>query len=497
MILERNVASITQDEVRSWNIHKIIFDSRDAQPGVLFCALTGLHVDGHDFIGIAKENGVKHFLISNREFAVNDDAVYIICDNTRTMMAKIAALYYDFPSQKLKVIGVTGTDGKSTTAQLIMQLLELSGHRCGLLSTVNIKTGAVIEENNLRQSTPEAPQIEEALYTMLQNGMDYAVVESTSHGLSELTGRLSYIQFTAGVFTNVTIEHLEFHKTVEQYRLDKANLFRKVAANKGISIINASSEHYELYHSAAQGSSCIVSYGKNHESDLWAEAIQSTDNGFQFNLTTKESCYPVELPLTGQFNIENTLAAILTVSKLTGMNVCDMALYTASLRAPAGRMIVVQQRPFRVIVDYAHTPGAFEQLLPHMKEITRGKVIVMFGSGGERNLEKRSIQGSIADIYADVVILTNEDPRLEDEMRILNDIAAGVTQKELGKNLFIIPDRDHAIGYAVSLCNHGDTLLLLGKGHEQSIIGPEGKITWDEVTCVNKHLSNSGVSCNE
>ncbi|NIZ41142.1 UDP-N-acetylmuramoyl-L-alanyl-D-glutamate--2,6-diaminopimelate ligase [Entomospira entomophila] len=499
MILERDVESITQEEVHSWGIQKIIFDSRDAKPNVLFCALTGLHVDGHEFIEEAKEKGARHFLISKRDFVNYDEqeTVYIVCDDTRKMMAKISALHYDFPSRKLKVIGVTGTDGKSTTSQLVMQLLELSGHRCGLLSTVNIKVGEHIEENNLRQSTPEAPQIEEALYTMLQNGMEYAVVEATSHGLSELTGRLSYIQFIAGVFTNVTIEHLEFHKTVEQYRLDKANLFKNVAVNEGISVINANSEHYSLYHDAAHGSGRILSYGKSDKSDLWAESIQFTDNGFQFDLSSKKERCAVELPLTGQFNIDNTLAAVLTVSALLDCSPCDLASYIPSLRAPAGRMILIQQRPYRVIVDYAHTPGAFEQLLPHMKEITTGKLIVMFGSGGERNLEKRPIQGHIADLHADIIILTNEDPRLEDEMVILKDIAAGVKQKELDRDLLIIPDRESAIRHAVSLCDSGDTLLLLGKGHEQSIIGSDGKMDWDEVTCVNKYLAGSDVKIHE
>ncbi len=477
----------TRQQMTEWGITSLVFDSREANASTLFCALDGLHTNGHNYIPQAARQGTSCFLISDKTAAL-DDGIFLLTANTRNAMAQFAGVLYDHPSHKLKVIGVTGTDGKSTTSYLIMQLLELAGHSCGLMSTVNLKTGATLEENNMRQSTPESPQIEAALAEMVKNGLEYAVVEATSHGLAPATARLQEVRFQAGVFTNVTLEHLEFHKTVEQYRLDKAQLFVKVAANASngaFGVVNGLSEHKALYQKACGSALCLM-YGQKND-HLWAENVAMRSHGIDMEVCSATGRRAIFLPMVGLFNIENALASLATVAQLLAVDPLILAPLLEQIKSPVGRMVVVQSEPFTVVVDYAHTPGAFERLLPSMRDATKGRLIMLFGSGGERDVAKRPIQGALADQYADIVILTEEDPRLEDEHKILTDMAAGVKHKREGESLFLIPRRRDAIVHAFKMAQAGDTVLLLGKGHEGSIIGPQGKTPWDE-TAVAKEL---------
>lgn len=487
MIIDITTNLPTAEQLAGWGITSLVFDSREASSSTLFCALEGLHTDGHNYIDAARQQGAGCFLVSDKTVA-SGEGVFLLAPNTRNAMAQLAGVLYDHPSYKLKVVGVTGTDGKSTTSYLIMQLLELAGHPCGLMSTVSLKTGAVLEENTLRQSTPESPQIEAALAQMVQNGLKYAVVEATSHGLAPATARLQEIRFQAGVFTNVTLEHLEFHKTVEQYRSDKAQLFVKVAANASqgaFGVVNSLSEHKALYQKACQPALCLM-YGQKSD-HLWAENVTMRSHGINMEVCSANGRRAIFLPMVGLFNIENALAALATVAQLLAVEPLTLASLLEQVKSPVGRMVVVQSEPFTVVVDYAHTPGAFEQLLPSMRQATTGRLIILFGSGGERDVAKRAIQGALADEYGDVVIVTEEDPRLEDEHKILNDIATGVKNKQVGESLFLIPRRREAIAFAFKLAAAGDTVLLLGKGHEGSIIGPLGKTPWDE-TAVAKEL---------
>jgi UDP-N-acetylmuramoyl-L-alanyl-D-glutamate--2,6-diaminopimelate ligase len=482
MIIELNSPDISQNFLKERGIRKIVYDSREAGPDTLFCALTGTHTDGHNFLDKAKAQGCTNFLISNTAYAetFSKTNTYFLTADTRKGMAKLSAVFYGRPSRRIKVIGVTGTDGKSTTAYLIQQLLEFCGHKTGLISTVSLKTGTELLDNTLRQSTPEAPQIDEALAQMLEHGMEYAVIESTSHGLAEETGRLSEIDFIAGVFTNVTIEHLEFHGTLEKYRHDKANLFRKVAANHGISVINKEDPHYKLFEEAARGSAATLLYGRDASAALWSSDEKALVNGNHFMLNTAAGSAEVFISLPGMFNIENTLAAVSLTAAVLSKDPLSLVPYIEQLKTPKGRMKVIQREPFSIIVDYAHTPGSFEKLLPQVKTTLNGRMIVLFGSGGERNKEKRPIQGALADSYADIIFLTDEDPRLEDSMTILNDIKAGIKGKNEGQSLFLISNRREAMKKAFSIAEKNDVVLLLGKGHEASIITAQGKMDWDE-----------------
>lgn len=480
MLIHKSAQDFTQQELESLGIKGFCFDSQEAKKGDLFCCLPGVHTDGHKYIDHVRKMGIRHFLVNDASYERSNE-IHILVSDTRQAMAVLASIFYAVPSARLKVIGVTGTDGKSTATYLIQQLLSALGHSCGMMSTINFKTDEKMRENLLRQSTPEAPQVEQALDEMVKNGMRYAVVESTSHGLSDRTARLSQIHFLAAVFTNVTIEHLEFHQTIEQYRHDKANLFRQIGMHHledGFGVINGRSEHSALYQEAC-GDVPAYLYGVPGK-DLWAENIRPQISGTHFDLCCESGKKKVFLPLPGEFNIENVLAAILCVSKLLKISPLDLVPHVQDLKGAPGRMVVVMNEPFTVIVDYAHTPGSFEKILPQVKSTTEGKLIVVFGSGGERNLEKRPMQGELADRYADVVVLTDEDPRLEDSQKILRDIATGVKNKKEGEDLFLIPSRREAFAKAFSLANPCDAVMLLGKGHESCIIIGNEKIPWNE-----------------
>lgn len=480
MLINKPVQDFTRRELQELGIKGFVFDSHEAKVGDLFCCLPGLHTDGHRYIDTARQRGVKHFLVHDASYEKPDE-IHILVSDTRRSMAILASIFYDVPSRDLTVIGVTGTDGKSTTTYLIQQLLEAMGHPSGMMSTINFKTGEDMLENLLRQSTPEAPQVEESLDKMRSNGLSYAVVEATSHGLSDKTSRLSHIHFRAAVFTNVTIEHLEFHQTIEQYRNDKANLFRQLAIyhpHDGFGVVNGQSPHAKLYIEACGKLPCYL-YGVEGQA-VWARDIQSQTAGTRFTLCCTDGEKSVFLPLPGSFNVENVLAAVLCVSKLLSCSPLDLISHIEKLKGAPGRMVVLMSQSFTVIVDYAHTPGAFEKILPQVKSTTSGRLIVLFGSGGERNLEKRPMQGELADRYADVIFLTDEDPRLEDSQKILRDIAAGVRNKIEGKNLFLISSRREAMKQALMMVQPGDTVMFLGKGHESCIFIGEEKTPWNE-----------------
>ena len=315
---------------------------------------------------------------------------------------------------------------------------------------------------------------------MRDNGCTHAVVEATSHGLSPINNRLGDVHFDIGVLTNISHEHLEFHKTLEQYIDDKANLFRALPADRGRAIINLDEPRHGAF---TEASSCLVrTYSlENKGADLMAADIREGAAEQEILLRHAGGEDRVRLPLPGRFNVENCLAALLAVSSLPDEKLSTFLPFVERLRAIKGRMVPVRQgQPFEVIVDYAHTPGSYRKLFPSLRQQVKGKLIAVFGSAGERDLEKRPIQGKIASEYCDMVVLTDEDPRGEDPRRLLEDIAAGCSGLERDRDLLIIEDRPTAIRTAFSKAEKGDLVILLGKGHEGTIIYADGPIPWDE-----------------
>jgi UDP-N-acetylmuramoyl-L-alanyl-D-glutamate--2,6-diaminopimelate ligase len=476
-------------------IDDLAFDSRQAGPSTVFFALSGTHTDGHRFLDDVAQKGCRAVVVSRLPEVLRDDTVYAVVTDPRFALSAYSAALFEHPSRDLFVIGVTGTDGKSTTVSFIHQLLTAAGHKAGFFSTVEWSTGGAVHHNEGRQSTPEAPQVHKALRQMADAGCEFAVLESTSHGLSPKTNRLGDVAYAGAVFTNVTLEHLEFHGTVETYRADKARLFSALSRGRegAFGVVNADDPHHRLFIEAA-GKAPVQTYALSSEADLTAEVAEHPD-GLDLVLRHHDNHAAARLNVPGRFNASNLLAALLAASSaltLAGYPTqpLDLAALVGGLKAVKGRMVPVRRgQDFAVLVDYAHTPGAFEALLPAVKAVTPGRVIVVFGSGGERDREKRPLQGALAGRWADLVVLTDEDPRLEDPVQILDDIERGLTGKHLNQDYWKITPRKEAVRHALSLAQTGDTVLLLGKGHEHSLVTADGPQPWDEESVADELLS--------
>lgn len=471
----------------------LCYDSRQVKPGDLFFATDGTHSDGHRFIDDAVKAGAVAVVYSDSSYKNESGAAWIRVASPRKAMSPIAAAFYDYPALKMKMIGVTGTDGKSTTVSLIHQLLELSGHKSGFVSTVEYKAGDEIRPNPYRQSTPEAPELQRLLAEMAAAGTEIAVLETTSHSLSPVNNRLGTVAFDAAVFTNLSHEHLEFHGTMERYRDDKGNLFRKLKPN-GRAVINADDPNGLFFAGLCRSEQVMFYSMKNSAADLYAFGVKTVGGETRFCLQPRgKGAVETGTVLPGLFNISNLMAAVAAASAVTGLPETALIPLLPQLHAVNGRMNpIVKGQPFRMIVDYAHTPGAFETVFPSLRASVSGRLIAVFGSAGERDTEKRPIQGEIASRYADIIILTDEDPRLENRETILNDIAAGIKNKTENDTLFLIPDRKDAIRKAVSLAEENDLVVLLGKGHESCIITAEGKVPWNERAAAEEALAERG-----
>ncbi len=501
--------------LRDAEIRGLSYDSRTVGPGHLFFAIPGDHTDGHLFIHQAIARGAAAIVHSQPLQHYPEQAVFLKVDNSRKALNRAAALHYDYPARKLALIGVTGTDGKSTTAYFIYQLLRAQGERAGLLSTVARDTGEGLCKNPLRQSTPESPDIQSALAQMVEAGYRFAVLETTSHGLSQRTARLMGLRFEAAVFTNLSHEHLEFHGSFEQYRDDKLNLFRALAeSERCFGVVNADDPNSSCFEAATERT--VLRYSiDNRSADLRAVLLESSgeysDCDFiiaasSFSTLEREaagdsvqghSSVRVRVPVPARFNIENSLAAVLTVSHLLQKPIARVAADVAGLRPVVGRMAPVRgNQPFSVVVDYAHSPGSFEKVFPIFRANTAGRLIAVFGSAGERDVQKRPIQGAIAARYCDILVLADEDPRGEDGYDILLQIAEGARREnpdlKEGGTLQLRPDRSEAIRKAVSIARPGDTVVMLGKGHEASIIYRDGPIDWDERRAAEEALTSLG-----
>ena len=458
----------------------LAYDSRDAKPGYVFFALKGIHTDGHEYINKAIENGAAVIFHSDKLSDYLPNLTYVKVKDTRYIMSTVSSAFYNYPSSKMKVIGITGTNGKSTTVSMIYQLLGMAGFKTGFISTVQFDTGAGPVKNHYRQSTPEATEIHKLLFEMVENGCTHAVVEATSHGLSVINNRLGDVLFDGAVFTNITHEHLEFHKTLDRYIDDKSNLFRSIDSKSGFGIVNVDDSAFNRFEHATEADVLSYSLIDNNASMRAADIKGSGQEAF-FSLLYNGSKFNIHLYLPKIFNVENSIAALLAVLKATNMDISTFLPFMEKLTPAEGRMIPVNMgQDFEVLVDYAHSPGSFEILFPSLREMTKGKLISVFGSAGERDIAKRSVQGRIADKYSDIVILTDEDPRGDNPMDILMDIASGCKNKVEDRDLFLIENRKEAIRFAFRTAQKNDLVVLLGKGHESTIIYKDGPIPWKE-----------------
>lgn len=484
-------------------IEGLAYDSREVRPGFLFFALPGLHADGHGFVPQAIAAGARAVVHSAELPAYDPSVGYLRVADPRLAMSPVAAAFYGHPSRSLAVIGVTGTEGKSTTVYLVYQLLRLAGLRAGFFSTVMSDSGRGEEPNPEHQTTPEATAVQRQLASMRDSGMEYAVVEASSHGLSPRLNRLGDVDFDVGVMMNVAREHLEFHGTWERYRDDKANLFRalgrggpkRLASGREpprFGVVNADDASADYFRAACPRPVRSFS-AEGKAADLAASGVAVDAAGESFDVVEGGVRRRARIDLPGAFNAGNALAALLAVSGITGLAVADLLPLLPRLQPVRGRMTAIDRgQPFEVIIDYAHTPSSFQAVFPPLRERVGGRLICVFGSAGERDVEKRPRQGRIAADYFDVVILADEDPRGEEPMALLEEIAAGCPELARGERLFLIPDRPSAIRKAFSLAGEGDLVALLGKGHENSIIYAKGAIPYDEIGEAESALAELG-----
>jgi UDP-N-acetylmuramoyl-L-alanyl-D-glutamate--2,6-diaminopimelate ligase len=478
----------------------LAYDSRQVREGAVYFALPGLHTDGHAFIPDAVALGARVIVHEKALPAYYDHVLYARVKDSRFAMSPLADAFYGQPSRRLAVVGVTGTEGKTSTASFIFQLLGAMGKKAGLISTVQYSVDGEARANPEHQTTPEATVIHRQLAEMLDNGLEFAVIEASSHGLSPRTNRLGDVRFAAGVMTNVTHEHLEFHGDWETYRNDKTNLFRAAAK---FCVVNADDPSAAFFTAATRVPVFSFSAsGGNAGLSIRNIVSSATGNRYVMCRRAHESVEtPIEDNLPGVFNAGNVAAALLTVAGLLNVPPETLAPYVKQLKPVLGRMTAVDRgQDFEVLVDYAHTPSSFEAIFPPLRarldadEKPSGgsrRIISVFGSAGDRDRQKRPMQGRVASKWSDIIILTDEDPRGEVPMDILGEIASGLEPRDAwieGETLFLIPDRPEAIAKAVSLAGKGDVVLLLGKGHENSIIYGDHVDPYDEIACVEEAL---------
>ncbi|MCX7970417.1 MAG: UDP-N-acetylmuramoyl-L-alanyl-D-glutamate--2,6-diaminopimelate ligase [Negativicutes bacterium] len=450
-------------------------DSRKIRPGGLFICLPGHNVDGKQFAQAAVANGAVAVLAdSPLELA----ATVITVNDVRAAMSAIVPAFYDYPGKKLKLLGVTGTNGKTTTTYLLQSILQRAGRRCGVIGTIQAVCGDEILP--LRNTTPDVPELQQLLYYMQQKGMEYVAMEVSSHALA--IGRVAGCDFPVGIFTNLTQDHLDFHKTLTEYRSAKARLFAGLTAAAGLSptavfnVDDPSSGKFSVPAGCRR-----LTYGVQREADFKADDFVLRRDGMTFTVETPWGREKISTAITGKFNIYNILAAAATAYGL-GIGWSVVAKAVAEFTGVAGRFELVRAgQKFPVIVDYAHTPDGLQNVLHTARELGRGKLIVVFGCGGDRDRGKRPQMGEIAARIADVVVITSDNPRTEDPLAIIADVLSGADSVE-GRRFekIIEPDRRTAIKKAVQIAAADDVVVIAGKGHETYQILADRTIDFDD-----------------
>ena len=475
------------------NISGISFDSRKISQGNLFVAVTGESTDGHVYIPAAVANGAAAVVGTQPMHGLS--VPYIHVSDAREAMAWLAAAFFDHPGRHLTVIGVTGTDGKTTTSNLIHRILVHAGIKAGLISTVNAIIGNEVIDTGFHVTTPEAIEVQEFLSRMVTAGLTHVVLETTSHGLAQ--HRVTGSEYDIAVVTNITHEHLDYHRTYEGYREAKSRLFLalsetkdKTAGNPRLAILNADDQAFAFLDQLVKGRK--VCYSLKGRGNLNARGIVNSPKGVDFTIDFEGQSVPVHCNLPGNFNVSNCLASFAVAVCGLQIDPRIAAEGISSLPGVEGRMEWIDMgQPFTAIVDFAHTPNALERALETARQMTKGRVIAIFGSAGLRDREKRRMMAEVSIRMADLTILTAEDPRTESLDDILAEMAdAAVKAGGIeGKTFFRVPDRGEAIRLGMKLAQPGDLVMPCGKGHEQSMCFGTVEYPWDDRTAVKAALT--------
>jgi UDP-N-acetylmuramoyl-L-alanyl-D-glutamate--2,6-diaminopimelate ligase len=443
----------------------IAYDSRRVMPGNLFVAVRGERTDGHRFVEAAIDRGAAAVLLE-RDAGMSPRATRIKVSDTRRTMALVSAQFYQHPSQQLKVVGVTGTNGKTTTAFMVRSILEQAGLASGLLGTVQYQIGHRIIP--AARTTPESVEIQEMMSQMLRAGCRAVSMEVSSHALDQ--HRVDSVDFDVAVFTNLSQDHLDYHGTMQNYFEAKAKLFSALGTlrKKGRAVVNADSPYGRQLIARLGGEHAVLSYGVSSEAIIRAEDVRVSSEGTYFVARTPRELggsIAVSLPLIGRYNVSNALAAMGAALAL-GIDLPTIERALAGLKPVPGRLELVEvAQPFRVYIDYAHTAEALRNVLLTVGELTRGRLIVVFGCGGDRDKGKRKPMGQVACELADFSILTSDNPRSEDPREILREIESGFGPDARNRYQVIV-DRREAIERALDIARPGDAVVVAGKGHE-------------------------------
>ncbi|MEJ2706254.1 MAG: UDP-N-acetylmuramoyl-L-alanyl-D-glutamate--2,6-diaminopimelate ligase [Anaerolineales bacterium] len=489
------------------SVNGIALDSRQVQPGNLFVALSGGTTDGHRFIPDAIRRGAVAVVGTQ---ALGDLPVpYVQVPNGRQALALLSAAFYDFPGRKLTVIGVTGTDGKTTTTNLIHSILTTAGIQAGMISTVNAVIGGQLLDTGFHVTTPEAPDVQRYLARMVTAGLTHVVLEATSHGLDQR--RVGGCEFDVAVVTNITHEHLDYHGSQEAYRAAKGRLFSMMASRLEktfqaphgavLNLDDSSFAYLSALLDRIEPAQPVqrISYGVDREAQVRAAGIQNRPEGLYFTAlgtTAEGSPYrlPVSTRLVGSYNVSNCLAAIAATVNLLGLEPQSAQQGIANLAGIPGRMERIDMgQDFTAIVDFAHTPNALRRALGAAREIAgKRRVLAVFGSAGLRDRQKRRLMAEVSAELADRTILTAEDPRSESLPTILEEMAAGAASRNAEEftSFWRVPDRGRAIRMAVGMAQPGDVVIACGKGHEQSMCFGETEYLWDDRTAMRAALAD-------
>lgn len=454
----------------------LAYDSRRVKPGVLFACLPGLRTDGHLFIGQAADNGAAALLIRTGYASPRALPAIEVAD-TRLAFAHLAALFHDSPSGKLELVGVTGTNGKTTTTYLLEAILRRCGAKTGVIGTLAYRIGE--DEKPAPYTTPEASDLQALLAEMVSAGVSQAVMEVSSHALA--LRRADGCRFRCAAFTNLTRDHLDFHSGIEDYKKAKARLFTDPCFLPGsglrADIVNLDDPFGAELTRSALGKVVTYSASGAPRADFSATDVRVATEGTLFTMNSAVGGRLVRLKLLGQFNVGNALAAAAAGVEL-GADLAAAAEALESVPPVRGRFETVDEgQPFKVLIDFAHTPDGLEQALANARTLSEGRLIVVFGCGGDRDRGKRPLMGRLASEMADLCVITSDNPRSEDPAAIMDEIAAGVQDKERCR---LIEDRKEAIGFALNEAKAGDLVLIAGKGHESYQIFRDVTVPFDD-----------------
>lgn len=473
----------------------VVSDSRKVTPGALFVAMTGGSADGHRFIPDAIARGAAAVVGERPPGGASYPVPYLQVENARQSLAWLAAAFHDFPGRKLTVLGVTGTDGKTTTSNMLFQMLKAAGLRVGMISTVNAVIGDETLDTGFHVTTPDAPDVQAYLARMVAAGLTHVVLETTSHGWAQF--RTDACEFDVGVVTNITHEHLDYHGSYEAYRAAKARLFTSLAetlpkrqGNPRLAVLNRDDGAYDYL--AQVTTVRQVAYGQHPDADLRAVDVVQDAYEIRYRAVCADWQVDVLCPLPGAYNVSNSLAALAAATFGLGIAPETAVAGLQNLPGVPGRMERIDLgQDFTAIVDFAHTPNALRVALETVRTMTAGRVIAVFGSAGLRDREKRRMMAEVSAELADITILTAEDPRTESLDAILEEMAAGARSRGgvEGETFFRVPDRGEAIRRAVQMARSGDLVIACGKGHEQSMCFGEIEYPWDDRVAMRAALA--------